>query len=250
MLAGAEPFYAEGGTIGVLLSHGFTGTPMEMRPLAVALAAAGYTVAVPLLPGHGTRPDELASSTANDWVASLEAATTWLRARCDRLFMAGLSMGGGLTLYLAGQHPDRFAGIVPINAAVFINNPDLARLVLAPDAPAQIPWGGGADIKAPGVAVPSYPVLPVTVLKEIFALGSVVEELLPCITCPILAMVSREANLTPPANGAYILSRVASTDKELLWLEESYHVATLDHDRERIVERVLAFIRRLAGSPG
>jgi carboxylesterase len=81
-------------------------------------------------------------------------------------------------------------------------------------------------------------------LKELYALMKVTEELLPRITCPILAMVSREDHGVPPANAESILSRVASIDKELLWLEDSYHVATLDNDRELIIQRAIAFVER------
>jgi carboxylesterase len=127
------------GHIGVLLSHGFTGTPMEMRPLAEAFASAGYTVALPRLAGHGTTPEDMATTTANAWVASIADAATWLQARCDRLLMVGLSMGGILSLYMAGLQPTLFAGIITINAPMFFNNPQAARLALAPGAPAEIP---------------------------------------------------------------------------------------------------------------
>jgi carboxylesterase len=247
VLAGAEPFYAEGGRVGVLVSHGYTGSPQSMRPLAEGLAGAGFTVALPRLRGHGTTPADMAASTARDWIASIEDAATWLRARCDRLFMTGLSMGGTLTLYMAGQHPDRFAGIIPINAALFVNSPDLAALAFAADAPAEVP-GIGSDIKAPGVVELAYPAVPVPTVKELFALMQVADELLPRIACPILALVSREDHVVPPANAEYLLGRVASADKDLVWLEDSYHVATLDNDRELILRRTGDFIRRRAGA--
>ena len=145
VFAGAEPFLVENGNIGVLVSHGFTGNPHSMRYLAEGLASAGFTVALPRLKGHGTTPADMAASTASDWVADLERASAWLQQRCDTLFMTGLSMGGTLTLLMAGQHPDLFKGIIPINAMLFSNNPDLASLAFMSPAPAEM-QGVGDDI--------------------------------------------------------------------------------------------------------
>src|ERR1051326_9232984 len=111
VLQGAEPFYTEQGKTGVLVSHGFTGSPQSMRYLAESLAQAGFTVAMPRLKGHGTTPEDMAKSTASDWIADLEQATAWLQQRCDTLFMTALSMGGTLTLYMTGQYPGTFRAI-------------------------------------------------------------------------------------------------------------------------------------------
>ncbi|QYJ15011.1 Thermostable monoacylglycerol lipase [Rubrobacter xylanophilus DSM 9941] len=245
VMEGAEPFYAEGGRAGVLVSHGYTGSPQSMRPLAEGLAERGFTVALPRLRGHGTTPEEMAAATAADWVADIEGAASWLRERCEVLFMAGLSMGGTLTLYMAGRHPEMFAGIVPINAAVFVNNPDLASLAFAEDAPVEVP-GVGNDIKASGVTELAYPVVPVPTIKELFVLMKAAEELLPRIVCPMLAVVSREDHVVPPANTEYIAGRVASAEREVLWLEDSYHVATLDNDADLILRRAAEFFERHA----
>lgn len=242
VLPGAEPFYAEHGKIGVLVSHGFTGNPQSMRYLAEGLANAGFTVALPRLKGHGTTPAEMAQSTAGEWIADIEQATEWLRARCDTLFITGLSMGGTLTLFMAGQYPELFRGIIPINAVVFFNNADMASLAYMRDAPPVIP-GIGSDIKEPGIREMAYDVVPTAAIKELCALAKVTEELLPRITCPALIMVSREDHVVPPPNGEYILQKLASVDKQMLWLENSYHVATLDNDKDVIVQSCIDFIR-------
>jgi carboxylesterase len=245
VMAGAEPFFAEGNNVGVLVSHGYTGSPQSMRPLAEGLAEEGFTVALPRLKGHGTTPTDMATTTASDWVADIESAAAWLQGRCDALFMAGLSMGGTLTLYMAGRHPQMLRGIVPINAAVFVDNPDLAELAFMADAPAEVP-GVGNDVKAPGVTELAYPVVPVATVKELFALFKATEELLPRVACPVLAMVAREDHVVPPPNTEYILGRVASAEKEALWLEDSYHVSTLDNDKDLILRRTTDFVRRHA----
>ena len=110
VLPGAEPFEADGGRVGVVLSHGFTGTPQSLRPWAEHLAAAGLTVSLPRLPGHGTRWQDLAATRWEDWYGEVERAFTRLRSRCDEVFAGGLSMGGALVLRLAEEHPDEVAG--------------------------------------------------------------------------------------------------------------------------------------------
>lgn len=242
VLAGAEPFQAEGNSIGVLVSHGFTGSPQSMRYLAEGLAKEGYTVALPRLKGHGTTTADMAQSTTSDWINDLYTAAAWLKGRCNTLFMTGLSMGGTLTLFLAGQSPDLFKGIIPINAAIFVNNPDMAAVAYMPNAPAEVP-GIGNDVKAPGVTELAYTATPIPSIREFLALTRATEEILPRITCPTLVMVSREDHIVPPPNGEYILSRISSQEKRQLWLENSYHVATLDHDKDLILQESIAFIK-------
>lgn len=244
VLPGAEPFYAEGNRTGILVSHGYTGSPQSMRYLAEGFAKAGFSVALPRLKGHGTTPADMAASTATDWFNSLNEGLEWLKARCDNFFVTGLSMGGTLTLAIAGQYPGLFKGIIPINAAVFVNNPDLASLALMPGAPPEVP-GIGSDIKAPGVTELAYPVVPVPSVKELLTLMKVADELMPRITCPALVVTSREDHVVPPANSEYILNRISSDQKRQLWLENSYHVCTLDNDKDLILQESLSFINNL-----
>ena len=241
ILPGAEPFYVENGKVGVLISHGYTGNPQSMRYYAEGLAKAGFTIALPRLKGHGTTPVDMATSTASDWIKDLEQAMAWLQERCDTLFVTGLSMGGTLTLFMAGQYPGVFKGIIPINALISSNNPDLASLVYMANGPVEV-QGIGSDIKAPDVKELAYPVVPVPTLKELFALTKVTDDLLPRITCPALIMVSREDHVVPPMNAEHIRQKLSSQDKQILWLENSYHVATLDNDKDLIVQKSIDFI--------
>ncbi len=184
----------------------------------------------------------MAQTTAGDWISDLEQATAWLQQRCDTLFVTGLSMGGTLTLFMAGQHPELFHGNIPINAVVFFNNADLGSLAYMQDAPPFVP-GVGGDIKAPGISELAYDVVPTATIKELCALMKVTEEMLPRITCPALVMVSREDHIVPPPNSEYIAQKLSSQDMQLFWLENSYHVATLDNDKDVIVQRSIDFIR-------
>jgi carboxylesterase len=242
ILPGAEAFYAVGNHIGVLVIHGYTGSPYNVHYLAKSLALAGYTVASPRLSGHGTTPADMANKTASDWIADVHAGLDWLKERCDTLFVTGLSMGGTLTLYLAGQYPELLKGIIPINPAIFVDRPAYASLAYMRGGPAEAP-GVGGDIKAPDVTEQSYPVIPVPTIKELLVIMKVTEEILPHVACPALLVTSCEDHVVPPTNGEYILSRIASQEKRILWLEESYHVATLDNDKEKIVQESIAFIQ-------
>ncbi|MEJ5187104.1 MAG: alpha/beta fold hydrolase [Candidatus Geothermincolales bacterium] len=123
VMKGAEPFFFDGGEVGVLVLHGFTGTTQSVRPLGEGLAAEGFTVLGPRLPGHGTDIQDLSTRSWTEWAAEAERGLKVLRERCSRVFVTGLSMGGTLTLYLGERYPDEVAGLMPINAAVDMKNP-------------------------------------------------------------------------------------------------------------------------------
>jgi carboxylesterase len=184
----------------------------------------------------------MASATAEDWIRDLENALETLRQRCSKVFITGLSMGGTLTLYMAAMHANEFAGALPVNPAVFLNSPDLAGLAFMTGAPAVVP-GVGSDIKQPGMTELAYPVVPVPAIRQLYALMGVTRELLPRVTCPTMVFTSRDDHVVTPENGPYIVEHLGSADKRLVWLENSYHVATLDNDKELIAGEALKFIR-------
>lgn len=244
ILAEAEPFFFEGSDIGCLVSHGFTGTTQSMRFLGEYLAKeGGLTVCGPRLKGHGTSVEDMAASTAEDWIRSVEEAFQTLKDRCKIVFITGLSMGGTLSMYMAGMYPDEVAGVIPINGAVVSKNADMATLAYMKDAPATVP-GIGSDIKKPGVTELAYENVPVPVIRHLFSLTGVTAQLLPRVTCPALVIQAKEDHVVNPENGPYILENIASSDKRLLWLEDSYHVSTLDNDKELIAQETLKFIQQ------
>jgi carboxylesterase len=128
MMPGAEPFFFEAGKAGCLLLHGWAGTCDSLRYLGQRLFEGGITAYSPLLPGHGTCPADMAKTTAHDWVRSSVQHLHLLADRCSATFVVGLSMGAMLTLYLGATQGDRIEGIVSVNGAVFLNNPDFATL--------------------------------------------------------------------------------------------------------------------------
>lgn len=248
IISGGQPFLFEGNDVGVLLSHGFTGTTSSMRPLGEYLhATEGWTVLAPCLKGHGETPEAMAQTTAEDWVGSVEEGLATLRARCQHVLMAGLSMGGTLTLYLAAKYPDAFKAIAPINAAVELNSIDLAGLAFDANAPCFL-TGVGNDVKDPAVTELAYKEVPVRCLREIYALMAVTRELLPRVTAPTLVLSSVDDHIVPPSSSRCILQSVGATVREMLVLRDSFHVATLDFDKDTIHAAVRRFFKQqLAG---
>ena len=246
LLPGAEPFFLAGGEVGVLLSHGFTGTPQSMRPLGQLLAErGGLTVSGPLLPGHGTTPEAMARSTEAEWRGVLDDALADLQRRCRVVFVAGLSMGGTLALNLAARQGPRVGGVVTINGAI-LGAPDPDSPLDAPSAPAFLP-GIGSDIKDPGVREVAYDRVPVASLRQLHLLLADTRARLPGISIPALILQSRDDHVVQPASAEYIYEHIGSGDRRLIWLENSHHVATLDYDQEQIAVEMLRFIQQRLG---
>ncbi|MGW5616972.1 alpha/beta hydrolase [Streptomyces sp. NPDC003877] len=245
VLAGAEPFRHEGGEVAVLLCHGFTGSPQSLRPWAEYLAEHGLTVSLPLLPGHGTRWEDLRITGWQDWYAEVDRELRALRERRAKVFVAGLSMGGALALRLAARHGDAVSGVVVVNPANKVHGlaahalPVVRHLVPATK-------GIASDIAKPGSRELGYDRVPLHAAHSLRQFFRIVDGELPQVTQPVLLLRSPQDHVVPPADSARVLSRISSTDVKEVILEQSYHVATLDHDADRIHEESLAFIDRLA----
>ncbi|MFF1478820.1 alpha/beta hydrolase [Streptomyces sp. NPDC058301] len=249
VLPGAEPFRHEGGEVGVLLCHGFTGSPQSLRPWADFLAERGLTVELPLLPGHGTRWQDMQLTGWQDWYAEVDRALTELRARCAQVFVFGLSMGGALALRLAAKHGDAISGVVVVNPGNKVHGVAARALpVVRHFVPST--KGIASDIAKEGAAEVGYDRVPLHAAHSLRRFFHLVDRELPQVTQPMLLLHSPQDHVVPPADSARILSRVSSTDVTEILLEQSYHVATLDHDAERIFEESYAFIGRLAPSVG
>jgi carboxylesterase len=241
ILEGAEPFYFEGSNVGILVSHGFTGSTQSMRPLGEAYANAGYTVCGPRLKGHGTHYEEMEQTTYQDWVSSIEEGFLWLKERCDTIFVTGLSMGGTLTLYMAEKYPE-IRAIIPINAAVDI--PEMAPVRQLEGV--RFLDAIGSDIKKADVKELAYEKTPGQSIKEILTFMEQVKADLHKITCPALIFVSEEDHVVPPNNSQMIYDGIRSSVKEIHHMKESYHVATLDNDQAFIIEETLNFIKKIS----
>ena len=244
MLPGAEGFSHAGADVGVLLCHGFTGSPQSLRGWAVRLAAAGYTVELPLLPGHGTTWQEMNRTTWHDWYGAVDTTLTTVRAKCSAVVVAGLSMGGALALRLAAERPSDVDGLVLVNPALSLNDPRLAFLPLARRLITSVS-GVGDDIKRQGVTELAYDRVPLNALASMIALFADVIPRLGAVRQPLLLLRSTNDRVVPASSSRHVIDAVASTDVTEILLEDSYHVATLDNDADRIVEESLAFLSRL-----
>jgi carboxylesterase len=241
VLPGAEAIDLPGGPVGVLLSHGFTGTPQSMRPWAEHLGAAGLSVAVPRLPGHGTRWEDMNKTSFADWYGEIERSFDDLRSRCQTVFAMGLSMGGTLVLRLAEERGDQVAGLVLVNASVASQDKRLALLPVLKRLTPSFP-GIASDIKKPGAVELAYDKVPLNALASLRLAWKKVHADLGRITCPVLVYRSTEDHVVEPLSAQLLLAGITSPTEERL-LENSYHVATLDNDAPTIFAGSLDFVR-------
>jgi carboxylesterase len=240
-----EDWRAEGkganAKIGILLVHGFTGSPASMRPWAEYLNQRGYTVMVPLLPGHGTRPEDLNQVKWQEWPAKVENDLNVLLQSCDKVFICGLSMGGGTTLNVATRYSKELAGIILVNPMIHV------KLV-----PHQLAWvisrfqkmrdSVGDDIKRPGITEWGYDSLPAVGVYQLLKMLSYTRKRLHDVTAPLQLFHSVEDHTLPVSNTEIIMAGVGSREKNRIELVNSYHVATLDYDQEIIFENSRLFI--------
>lgn len=244
-----RPALTGGRRIGVLLSHGFTGSPASIRPWGEALGEHGYGVAVPRLPGHGTTWQDLNGTTWADWYAELAGAFDALCATHDAVVVGGLSMGGALALRLAADRPAEVAGVIVVNPAVATKRKDVLLLPVLKHLVASFP-GISEDIKKPGVSERAYTRTPLKAVAAMMAAWKPLVTDLPKVTAPVLYFRSEEDHVVDELSEAVIMRRIGSADVTVTRLHESYHVATLDNDAEQIYNDSAAFVDRVAEAWG
>jgi carboxylesterase len=235
----------ENGKIGILLIHGFTGSPSSMRPWAEFFSARGYTVRVPRLPGHGTHWEDLNRVSWQEWPNRALTELIELNKTCEKVFIFGLSMGGGTTLYLAAHHGDKLAGMVLVNPMIHIPglavkfSPILARFR------SHLPSVGN-DIKRPNVSEYGYDALPTKGVLELGKLLKSARSTLGLVRSPLMLFHSTDDHVLPVSNTEIVLAEVGSERKQRIELVNSYHVATLDYDSDVIFENSLLFVQEIS----
>jgi carboxylesterase len=247
VVSGAEPFSFDGDRVGVLLVHGFTGSPASMRPWGEHLAAEGFTVRIPRLPGHGTRWQDMNVTTWQDWYGEAEAALDDLLRHCDAVFVMGLSMGGTLTLRLAEERGADVRGIVLVNASIHNENKALPALPLVKLAVPALKAIAN-DIAKPGADEIAYPKTPLRALASLVKLWRLTKADLGKVTVPVLMFRSAIDHVVEPSNAVEIRARIGSDDVQEVVLPDSYHVATLDYDAPTIFEGSVEFVRKHAAT--
>jgi carboxylesterase len=241
IIPGAEPYSATGDARGALVLHGFTGNPQSMRGLALALADAGFTVEMPLLPGHGTDIADMVPTRWPEWCEAADDAFTALAARCDAVAVVGLSMGGSLAVWLAEHHPE-VAALSVVNPLV--TPPDAATtgfIEAMIEAGDEIAPGIGSDIAMEGAVESAYPGLPLQAALSLFEGVEEVEAKLGSVTCPVLVFTSKQDHVVDPTSSDVLVERVKGPIEQVV-LDRSYHVATLDYDKDEIEARTVEFL--------
>lgn len=246
IVAGAEPWSHEGdGQDGAVVVHGFTGNPSSMRGVAEALAAAGFHIELPRLPGHGTVVDDMLPTRWADWAGEAEAAYQRLAERATHIVVVGLSMGGALTLRLGADHPE-IAGLVCINP---VTRPQASEIIdmlrgMADGGTAVMP-GVGGDIADPDATETAYEGTPIAALVSMLVDGAEpLSHEYAGMHMPLLLMNSPQDHVVEPAQAEFLADNYGGS-VERITLENSYHVATQDYDKELIFKSTVEFAARV-----
>jgi carboxylesterase len=243
-------YAAEGGRVGVLLIHGYTGSVAETRPMGDYFAARGLTVRCPLLPGHGTTAQDLTHIRWQAWAEEVESALRDLQGRCEAVFVGGLSLGSLLTLWLGAEHPE-IKGLIPMAPAVKVQNRLMPLTLGLRYLFKYNPFGGmgDADLGDPQAIerIWCYDELPLWGAAEVYRLQQRVRQALPRIQQPVLIFQGRHDAQLDPQAAQIVYDQVGSADKTLVWLENSGHNLLADGEREAVWERSYEWLIKRAG---
>lgn len=242
-------FRFDKGPVGCLLTHGFTGSPFEMRELGEYLADKGLTVLCKPLPGHGTTPYDMLETDWHDWWGACVENLAELSSRCEKVFLCGMSMGGALSLHAAAHYADRYkiAGVAAYGTPIYLKNFLLPLIPIAKKVLKFKP-SAGSDV-ADQVACAeqqSYDLTPLECVSSLLELLSHVRNDLADVSVPVLLIQSKGDNTVHPPNVHLINRLLGSDDKTVVEVERSYHVITVDYDRDIVKEKTYDFIRRVA----
>ena len=227
--------------IGVVLVHGFTGSPASMRPWAHNLVERGYSVRVPKLPGHATKWEDLNQVCWKEWPARVTHDLIELRKTCSKVFIFGLSMGGATTLNVAENNA--VDGLVLVNPMIHIPGIQVKFAPLIAMLKKGLP-SVGDDIKKPETTEWGYDVLPTKGVLELNKLLKATKANLKSVTAPTLLFHSVDDHVLPVSNSDIIMSKIGSSSKQRIEITNSYHVATLDFDAELIFANALAHLEQ------
>jgi carboxylesterase len=240
-LEGRE-FFWKAGPVGVFLSHGYTATSAEVRLFAKRLHDKGFTVAGPLLAGHGTQPADLNHVRWQDWVESGEKVYQQLMAQCEHVFIGGESMGALVALYLANRHPAA-RGVLLYAPAIelTISTPDKVKLYLGSSF---MPFAKREAMDASDKWQGYHPELPTKGIIQLLQFQNAVKKVLPNVTQPIVLFQGRKDATVAAQAGDIILRHVRSTIKEHHWMENSAHPILLENELDEVTRLSLSFMER------
>ncbi len=241
----AGPIFIDQGEVGLLFLHGFTGTAFEGRDFANYFAEKGYGVWVPLLPGHGTTPEDLNGIDYQIWIKTAEHYYQEMCRKYATVYVCGQSMGGALALHLAANYPVK--AVVTMACAIIMKD---WRLSLLPLAKRFIEYqhksrGPNVSEKSRKTEIPTYHKYSISSLQEFLKLIGFVKTELPRVECPALIVHSRKDHTITYDNLPYIMAHISSPRKESLTLEKSYHLISLDRERLYIFDTVNKFLENI-----
>lgn len=235
-----ESFFFEGDQTGILLLHGFTASTAEVRLLADSLREHGYTISAPLLPGHGTHPDDLNQRRWMEWYQTAEDALLTLKERCERVFVGGESMGALLSLLLASRRPELMEGLMLYAPAMHVKNLGAAHLLR------YFMKYLDKNQKEDGLAWKGYNVYPLRAAVELLKLQKIVKAELKNVTQPIIIFLGELDKTISPESGERILNSVRSSDTRLVRLKESPHCLLLASEIDQVADETRVFIEQHA----
>lgn len=242
-------FYS-GGKIGVLVIHGFGGSPVSVDPWAKAFHGEGFTVSVPRLPGHGSSWVELNKTSYHDWLTEVDVALTKLLEICDRVFVAGFSMGGALALRLAQIRGSEIEGLLLVNPVVHDRRP-VMKLVPILQLFTPSLKGGATDVAAPNPPLHSYRRIALKALHSARKLWRITERDLYLVDTPLFIGYSPLDHVVNPENSETIIDNVSSIDIREIVFDRSFHNVSLDYDSDLLNSESISFIKEvLSGEIG
>ncbi len=248
ILSTAEPFFFPGNKIGCLLTHGFTGSPKEMRWMGEYLAEQGFSVLGIRLTGHATDPEDMIRSRYIDWMHSVEDGYHLLKGTVDRVVLVGLSMGGALSLLMASKL--EVAGVFVMSVPYELTDPrvklakSLSKIIKYMPKTKEKPGATWLDKDAWREQV-SYPQNPVRSVAELDKLLTEMRAALPKLNMPTLLVHSRNDSYVPQNSMERIYADLGTPDKEMMWVTESGHVIPREPAKAEVFPKAAEFVRRV-----
>ncbi|MBF0104821.1 MAG: alpha/beta fold hydrolase [Deltaproteobacteria bacterium] len=246
-----NPIYKKGSKdTAILLIHGFTGTPDCLRHLANHLHSLGYTVSAPLLAGHGTTRESLAKTGWKDWYQTCHSVFLEMQENHTHIFVAGLSLGGLLTLKLAEDYPQSINAIACLATPAFLNSWATVLLKIHAYTPLKrlrlYQKKSSPDVKNPVARKNFWNItdMPLSCIQSITGLQKKVCSNLHKVVCPTLIVHSRYDSTAPYASMNHISKNISAKVTETVTLENSFHLITIDYDKDLVSEKVGTFFGR------
>jgi carboxylesterase len=238
----SESFFLNGGRTGILFIHGFTGSPASVRPWALGVHEAGYTVSVPRIAGHATHWKDLNRTSWEDMYESVEEAFFTLKSNCDRVFIAGFSVGGALALRIAQIHGSQTEGLILLNPSIY---DDRKIFKLLPLLKHLIPFlkSSGSDIAQPEKIQHGYRGTPLKALDSIRGLWRRVEDDLHLVDLPLLVGYSLNDHVVDPSCSITVIDSVSSPTVREVIFEKSFHNVSLDYELNDLITESIEFIQ-------